>query len=328
MSPDWTEMRQLGSQGFLSETPGPSSSWLESYIPEAARGEVLQAIQEAVRNKEVFTLEHQVWTAEGKVGWVLSRAVPVLDASGAILEWFGAASDVTARRQAVQSLRSAVAERETLLKELHHRVKNNLAVIDSMLQLQADAFPDHRVRAVLEEASNRIHAIAEVHRVLYLSGDFASIDISTYVEALALSLAQALSIEPDRVTVVVEAQSLRMGLAGAVPIGLILNELMTNAMKHAFPGGRRGTIRVEVGRRGGVITLRVQDDGVGLPEPVSETSLGMQLVRILGAQLQGSAEFQSSGGTTVTVRFPAQSLGLAGEESAGARGPRAAEEAS
>jgi signal transduction histidine kinase len=199
-----------------------------------------------------------------------------------------------------------LAQRETLLRELHHRVKNNLEVIDSLLQLQAGALPDPRLRAALAETSTRVHAIAEIHRLLHGAGDFARVDMKAYAEALSASLIAIFAVAPERVRVSVDAQPVRLDLLRAVPAGLILNELFSNALKHAFPGDRGGAISVGLAVEAGRVELAVRDDGVGLPEPLPSGTLGLKLVRVLVEQLGGTVVLESAAGTTVRVRFPAQ----------------------
>jgi len=208
-------------------------------------------------------------------------------------------------QQVNERLRASLAERESLLQEIHHRVKNNLFVIDSLLHLQGEAFPDPRLRAVLEETSRRIHAIADIHQLLYASKDLGNVDLKAYAQRLARSLADV--YQPSRrVRHVVEGATLRLDLRRAVPVGLILNELVTNALKHAFPGEREGTVTITLVVENGLIDLRVADDGVGLPDPMPKDSLGVYLVRILSEQLGGTAAYDRTSGTTVRVRFPLQ----------------------
>jgi signal transduction histidine kinase len=208
------------------------------------------------------------------------------------------------RARAETALRALLAERETLLREIHHRVKNNLEVIDSLLQLQAAAAGDERLRVMLADMSNRIHAIAESHRLLHGAADLANVDVKTYAEALASSLSIAGLGDAASVRTIVDAEPLQIDLRRAIPFGLILNELISNAFKHAYPGGRTGRLVIHIARDGDAVELGVTDDGVGLREPLPAGSLGLMLVRILTEQLHGSLSLRSGAGTSVVVRFP------------------------
>jgi two-component sensor histidine kinase len=299
MNADWSEMRQLNSTGFLAENAEPNTTWLAQYIPTDAQPAVRAAIDDAVRRKSVFQLEHPVRRADGTVGWILSRAIPLFDGDGNISEWFGAASDVTARRHAEGGLRSALAEKETLLKEVHHRVKNNLQMIDSLLRLQADAFPDPRLREVVRDTANRVQVIAEIHQLLYNSADLAKVDMATFLERLCASLSAMLAGSSRPVRLLVNVEPLQIDLQRAVPLGLIFNELISNALKHAFPTELPGTIdpatiNVELHRTGHDIVASVTDNGIGFPDPIASNSLGLQLVRVLAGQMQGDVRFESS----------------------------------
>lgn len=212
-------------------------------------------------------------------------------------------------QRANQRLRASLDEKEVLLKEVHHRVKNNLEVINSLLSLQADRISDSTARQLLEETSNRVHAIADIHRLLYQSSDLAEIDIRKVLEALAHNLFVFYCVDPDRVRLVVEISEFNVDIQRAVPVALILNELVSNALKHAFPNGRRGSIRVRVQSDGGECRLSVADDGIGLPSGMHLAvlpSLGLQLVRVLVEQLCGHLESQSPPGTQYTLKFPSK----------------------
>ncbi len=306
MNADWSVMQQLGSRGFLANTDEPTASWLEKYIPAHERPRVLAAIEGAVRNRSVFELEHQVVREDGTLGWTLSRAVPVIGADGEVTEWFGAADDVTARREADEQRGRALAEKETLLKEVHHRVKNSLQVVDSLLRLMADTFPDGRLRQVVADAANRVHVIGEVHQLLYQGPSLAEVDMSAFVQRLCafLSTMDGPASAP-RIDVQVGLSTL--DARRAVPVGQILNELICNALRHAFAPGQSRTIHVDLHQKDGSIVMRVRDDGDGLPEPLPSGTFGLQLVRILTEQLHGELQFEVKGGTSVTVRFPVES---------------------
>lgn len=308
MDPTWTEMRYLGSQGFLKATENPSGNWLEEYIPASDRPAVLAAIRRATETKTVFELEHRVFRQDGSLGWTLSRAVPLLDAEGRITEWFGAANDVTSRRQA-EGFRQSLAEREALLKEVHHRVKNNLQVITSLLEMQANRAEDIQTFKALQEARNRIASLDTMHQLLYQTGSSAAIPLAPYARQLADFIVGYHGLN-NRVRLEVEDDGM-LELERAVPLGLLLNELVSNACKHAFPGTRLGSIQIRLSQEDDMITVRVVDDGVGLAKHVRTQppmSLGMTLIHALAEQLRATVSYESNTpGTTVRVDIPSLS---------------------
>ena len=213
-------------------------------------------------------------------------------------------------QRANQRLRASLDEKEVLLKEVHHRVKNNLEVINSLLSLQADRVSDSVARELLDEACNRVRAIADVHRLLYRSPDLGGISVRKVLEDLSHSLFVFYCVDPDRVRLVIEIDEFSVDIQRAVPVALIVNELLSNALKHAFPDGRRGSIEVRAQSEGGECLLSVADDGIGLPNGMDleiSSSLGLNLVRVLVEQLRGRLEFQSPPGTRYALRFPSKS---------------------
>jgi two-component sensor histidine kinase len=192
-------------------------------------------------------------------------------------------------------LARSLAEKEVLLKEVHHRVKNNLQVVASLLRLQAEAFGDQTLATALRESQLRVESMALIHEELYESGDLREVDLGEHARLLLSNLFHAYGIDRTRIRghVALDAPSLVLGVDQAIPAGLILNELISNALKHAFPGERSGSLTIEGGLRGGRVVLEVRDDGAGLPEdfrPETPKSLGLQIVRILARQLKGSLE--------------------------------------
>jgi two-component sensor histidine kinase len=202
-----------------------------------------------------------------------------------------------------QHLRRALADKEVLLKEIHHRVKNNLQLISSLLMLRGAAFADSGCGEVLEEMLRRIHAIGLVHERLYLEEDSHRIDFGAYLTDLARSLATSYAME-DRVVVRVTASETCLSLNAAVPLSLIATEVMTNALKYAFPDGRSGAIDVRFADRGPEGSLlEIRDNGVGLTAG-SRSGVGLGLVRRLAGQLNGEVSFEDRGGASFSLRLP------------------------
>ena len=218
--------------------------------------------------------------------------------------------DITDRKQAEAALRDSLAEKTTLLQEVHHRVKNNLQIISSLLNLQADQVQDAAVLELLAVTRNRVGAMALLHENLYQSESLARLNLPEYVKSLCAHLLRAAGPIRARVQLEchVEPGTISLELDQAVPCGLLLNELVTNALKHAFPGERSGCIRVTLERATPqTVGLTVADDGVGLSvtlDPRATSSLGLQLVSLLTQQLHGTVNFERGQGTAVHILFP------------------------
>lgn len=215
--------------------------------------------------------------------------------------------DMTESWAQEEALRRALDDKNTLLKELYHRVKNNLQLIISLFNLQVRSITEEQARQALLDAAGRVRAMALVHERLYQSGTLSSIRLDSYVTELCEQLAGAASAPQRGIAVRVEAAPLEVGLDVAVPLGLLLNELVTNCLKHAFPGGRRGTVSVRVERLDGDLArLTVSDDGVGLPAEMDRTSLrtlGLKLVSALSDQLRASFTLGERDGVVATLEF-------------------------
>jgi PAS domain S-box-containing protein len=214
--------------------------------------------------------------------------------------------DVSERKFAEEAIRNSLREKEVLLQEVHHRVKNNLQIISSLLNLQARACRDPGTRNLFQDSRNRIHSMAMLHEQLHKHGNLPKIDCHRYIHELAAHVFHTYGVSTNQIRLVLESKDLRMNVEHAVPCGLILNELISNCLKHAFPDQRSGEIRIELqGNADCPEYLMVSDDGVGTREGAwdSMPHVGLRLVNVLAKQLGAAVKIVSRSGTQVTVHF-------------------------
>jgi two-component sensor histidine kinase len=215
--------------------------------------------------------------------------------------------DLTERKQAEEQVKTSLREKEVLLQEIHHRVKNNLQIVSSLLYLQSTRTEHPEAISALRESRDRVKSMALIHERLYQSPNLASIDAGEYVRSLVSDLRRSYMTEESSVQLTVKIDEIHLGISEAIPCGLIINELVSNALKHAFPDGREGEITIQLQRAGAnQIALTVSDSGVGLPEQVDfrkAPSLGLTLISSLVDQLDGAIELDRSKGTAFTITF-------------------------
>lgn len=213
------------------------------------------------------------------------------------------------KRRTALALQGTLHERELLLQEIHHRVKNNLQMVGSLLRMQGRSITDPLARQAVRDSQDRVRSMALIHQDLYGEGHTQGIDMGGYVERLANGLLRSHGFDDGRVSLHVDVPPLRLDVDTAVPIGLILNELIVNALKHAFPNGRQGTLRVSLHRQVDGLHLEVSDDGVGLTvQAVNEEGgggFGLGMLRTFAEKLQAEHETIGEGGTTVRMRIKA-----------------------
>ena len=217
--------------------------------------------------------------------------------------------DISDRKQKEHRIEQALQEKDLLLGEIHHRVKNNLQIVHSLLDLQSGQISDPHVIAMLRDSQNRVHSMALIHQTLYLSKDFAKVDFGSFLESFVPVLVSSYAVHANNVTLDIDAHGVALPINTAIPSGLIINELVSNALKHAFPEGRKGKIRLELKPADDRnLILSVMDDGIGLPEGLdvrrNDGSLGLQLVAMLSKQLRGTLDVQCSAPTRFTLHFP------------------------
>ncbi|MFQ6091846.1 MAG: histidine kinase dimerization/phosphoacceptor domain -containing protein [bacterium] len=210
-------------------------------------------------------------------------------------------------RLSKERLRASLGEKEVLLKEIHHRVKNNLQVISSLLNLQSDHIKDKQIRELFKDSQDRVHSMALIHETLYRSNDLTRIDFGEYVRDLTGYLFRSYRVDPKLIGLKIDAENVFLDTGTVISCGLIINELVANALKHAFPDGNKGKIIVDLHpNKTKQLTLTVRDNGVGFPEELdfrNTDSLGLQLVNMLVEQLEGNIELQKKGGTKFMITF-------------------------
>jgi PAS domain S-box-containing protein len=262
--------------------------------------------------------EYRLRHASGEWRWVVSRGARVMDANDQFINFTGVISDITKRKAAEESLKASLAEKETLLKEVHHRVKNNMQVISSLLHLQEGRTKDKESQTVLKDSQNRIQSMALVYNKLYQSKNLANIPMTDYITELTGGLVKSYAARSSRVTVNVIPGDVSLSVDLAIPCGLVINELVTNAMKYAFPENRKGIINISLkeGNQENLV-LTVVDDGVGIPadfDLVNTHTLGLKLVNSLVTdQLGGTIELDRTHGTAFKIVFPGSKEAKYGE---------------
>ncbi|MET0592279.1 MAG: histidine kinase dimerization/phosphoacceptor domain -containing protein [Polyangiaceae bacterium] len=290
---------------------------IRSYIsaPLMRDGAWVAALAIVDASPRTWTLrETQILQAASERAWLWVEHLRMLRALRAsVSELQVISGDLELRvEQRTRELQDSLREKEALLKEVHHRVKNNLQVISSLLKLQALHLPDPKARAMFAESQARVQSIALVHEKLYQAKNLSNIPFNDYVHSLVVSLLHAQNADGRGISANLDIAPIHLSVEHAIPCGLILNELVTNSLKHAFPGGRPGSIHVTLRRIDGAVQLIVADDGVGLPdriEPRELASLGLDLVFTFAEQIEAKIDIRRSPGTEFRLSFREETVG-------------------
>ena len=259
------------------------------------------------QHQPVITHEKNVLLGNGEERWQQWTDQAIFDEAGNIVEFQALGRDITELKQAEGRLKASAREKEVMLQEIHHRVKNNLQIMMSLLDLQSQYVDDERYFGVLKDAEHRILSMALVHEQLYQSENFAEIQAGQYVEDLVEDLFYSFETLEDHVTLTIDVEETTFGIATAVPLGLLINELVTNSLKHAFDENRDGEIRISLKAIDeDAFELQVADNGVGFPPGTdwrSSDSFGLYLVGSLVDQLHGEMDLDTTRGTEFRLRF-------------------------
>lgn len=279
--------------------------WLETVYPED-RPVVKEAIAKQLQGESTSN-EYRIVRPDGSIRWIWERGFPIKDEFGKLYRIAGIAEDVSDRKIAEVQIQASLHEKEVLLKEIHHRVKNNMQVISSLLELQAQYLDDPQTIALFRESQSRIRSMALIHEQLYQSLHLDKIDFAKYIKDLATNLFQFFGNHSNAIELNLILAESSLNIETAIPCGLIVNELVSNSLKYAFFERMSGEIRIELFRdEVNKFHLIVSDNGIGLPNNFNiETAatLGIRLVRMLTRQLKGVLEIENDRGTRFKLVF-------------------------
>ncbi|MGD9975296.1 MAG: sensor histidine kinase [Desulfatirhabdiaceae bacterium] len=284
-----------------------NSGWGNLLHPDDAE-HTIATWQECVRTGGKWDIENRFRGTDGQWHHILTRGLPVKNDQGEIFCWAGINLDISRLKGVEERLKKSLAEKDMLLKEVHHRVKNNLQIISSLVSLQADTLADEQLQEVFSDVRDRVRTMALVHEKLYQSDDLARLDFSEYAHGLLNYLWSAHGAATRNVRLTMSITPVILPVEMVVNCGLILNELAANAIKHAFPhdGGGEVSVTLEHDAATGDTCLCVRDSGVGLPPDLDcrqASSLGLRLVKMLTKQIHGSLQTGPGPGAEFQIRF-------------------------
>ena len=287
---------------------GTYEGWKKRVHPED-RKEADRQTTEALKNGTDYDFEYRLNFKSKKGEWrtVRAQATVVSNNKGERKRMAGFCEDITERKQEENQIKAALKEKETLLQEIHHRVKNNMQVISSLLKLQSSSIEDDRIKDALKESQNRIYTMSAVHETLHGSGNLSEIDLKGYLSKVATSIFQTYNANPSTVKLNISIEEIPISIKQASPLGLVINEVVSNSLKYAFPEDRKGEINLEMKKLPDALELTIMDNGIGIPGEVdwkNSNTLGLKLVRTLVEnQLDGSIDMESNNGTKFTIKF-------------------------
>ncbi len=260
-----------------------------------------------VENQTSQTCELQLVRKDKTKFWAQLECAGKYDDTGKLIQFNANLIDVSKRKLAEEQIKASLKEKETLLHEIHHRAKNNMTVISSLLGLQINSIDNKIAKEALQDSQNRVQSMSMIHETLYRSDNLSAINLKTYLSELGKNIIQNYSIG-NKAQFEVKSENMMIRVKQASPIGLIVNELIANCLKYAFPDGREGEIVLELKLSNEIgVELAVSDNGVGIPEGFdlkTADSLGLKLVKMLTeGQLDGSIDMESKNGTKFTIKF-------------------------
>ena len=277
------------------------------FSPESAEYAKTKAFPKFLKTGYIEELEIQLNRKDGSIIDIAINASAVRNSKGEIVRTRSIWRDISERKKIQSKIKASLKEKETLLQEIHHRVKNNMQVINSLLKLQADNIEDNQIKEILKESQGRVYAMSAVHETLHGSENLSDIDLKTYLSKITTSIFQTYAVNPANVSLKNDIEDSPININQAYPLGLIINELVSNSLKYAFPEESIGEICLSMKKIDKELKIIMMDNGIGMPAGLdwkSSSTLGLKLVRTLVEnQLDGSIEMESKDGTKFTIKF-------------------------
>jgi two-component system response regulator len=285
---------------------GKSYEAMMDIIHPEDRPSVQKSINHAIKELKPFSNDYRIIRPDGSIRTLSSKGEVITDSSGKPLRIVGTEQDITEQKIAEEKIKSSLKEKEILLQEIHHRVKNNLQVISSLLRLQSRYIKDQEAIDIFKETQNRVRSIAILHEKLYQSDDLAKIKFDEYVRILAEDLLYFYELDKGNIKMDIDVEDVSLNIETAIPCGLLIDEMVANSLKYAFPDERIGEIKIELHSDENSFNLMVSDNGVGIPNNIDtekSDTFGMQLIKYLTKQLKGTMELDKSNGTKYNLIF-------------------------
>jgi len=281
--------------------------YLSTFVPDREHEMLSKVFMKLTISNEETLNENHVLTKAGKELLVEWHGRPVFNEKGGFEYFFGVGIDITERKKAEEKIKASLKEKEVMLQEIHHRVKNNMQIVSSLLRLQSTKAEDKKTKEIFRECQNRIRTMALIHEKLYQSKDFSKINFAQYIDRLAVHVFHSYGVDSNIIALKTDLEEVFLDINRAIPCALIANDLLSNSVKHAFPEGKKGEICIKLySDKKGMITLVVSDDGISFPEDIDfrkAQSLGLQMVNDLTRQIDGTIELDRNGGTSFKVEF-------------------------
>lgn len=276
--------------------------------------QVSKELEEAKVHHHSRIFESEIPDADNHEKWISSTLTPIYEENGRLKKILIVDADITSTKKMQRQIQKSLQEKDVLLKEIHHRVKNNLQIIISLLNLQSGYLKDESTLKAVKDGQLRVRSMALVHEKFYQAEELTEINFGEYIEKLCQYLYQAYGDKTDRIRVSLNTEPIGLDMDTAMPCGLLINEIVSNSYKYAFPGDRQGEIGIKFRRENGQILLEISDNGIGFPagfDVEKAESLGMQLIQALTLQIDGQLEVEKDHGARFSVRFTYPKTGTA-----------------
>lgn len=296
------------NDGFVRITGLSRETIIGRYLNELhVYPDIDKEVREALVHKHSRIFESNVLLDSGKDIWLSSTLTPVYDELQRLKKIVIVDTDITTAKKMQQQIEASLKEKDVLIKEIHHRVKNNLQIIISLLNLQSGYLKDEFTLKAVKDGQNRVRSMALVHEKFYQAEELSEINFNEYLEKLCQYLYQSYGDKTDRIEFSLTGDKVGLDMDTAMPCGLLVNEIVSNSYKYAFPGNMKGFISLNLSKSPDTVTLKIHDSGVGMPADfkIDESdSLGMQLIQALTSQLEGELKVSVENGTTFEITFP------------------------